>query len=481
MKILFASMNICTPFLRVFSHGLGALAATLKAKGHTVRIVEVNREKDIRPLARVVREFAPDVFEMNGAANQAPYFADVVRVVRGESQSTRIIIGGWHATLQPEETLRSSGADAVLSGEGEIALVAYLDDIAAGGDGRGAPNFWFRDGDRCFGNPPAPYIQDLDSLPMADYGAVDYQAILDENIRVAVLLAGRGCPWSCTFCSVGSMKKEGAGKYARTRSVGHVIQEIEHLKTHYQVDHIFFRDDTFTWNKTWAMEFCEVMAERRLLSFEILSRVDCLDDDVIDALKRAGCTCVWVGVDAGDTEIRMDLLAKSTTHAQIIDTADRLHAAGITVMTTNMVGLPHETPEKHWETVEINRRIYRNKLAFSPGGGSGPKIFAFGPFPGTPMGEECLRMGWMPEYPRGYRIYCDSFIQMPDFERAQIMRAYRDFRYHVYSPSFPVRAWFYRLWDHGIGRMMNSYPATRTTFIQLAKVAKGVLGIRDPV
>jgi anaerobic magnesium-protoporphyrin IX monomethyl ester cyclase len=479
MRVLFVSMNLYTPFLRVFSQGLGILSATLKAAGHDVRVVEVNREADLRDLGRAVRDFDPDVVGMNGAANQAPYFADVVGTVRAASARARVIIGGWHATLRPEQTLRDSGADAVLCGEGEVALPAYLDDLGRGGDGRSAPNFWFLEGGAVLSTPPAPYIQDLDSLPLADYGAVDYQGVLDENIRVAVLLAGRGCPWACTFCSVGYMKQKGAGKYARLRSVGHVIGELEHLKANYQVDHVFFRDDTFTWHREWAMEFCEAMATRQLLPFEILSRVDCLDDEMIAALKRAGCTCVWIGIDAGDGHIRMDLLEKGTTYEQIIDTADRLHAAGITVMTTNMVGLPHETPEKFRKTVELNRRIYRDRLAFSPGGGSGPKIFVYGPFPGTPMADECERMGWAPDYPKGYRIYCDSFLQMPDFPRAQILKAYRDFRYEVYRPAFPARAWLYRLWDHGLGRVMNTYPATRSTFIQLAKVAKGVLGIRD--
>ena len=472
MDILLASMNLDTPMMRAFSIGYGALSAWLRPRGHRVRVMEVNTRRDLARFEALVRQEHPQVVGFNGPANQAPWFPECVARARRGAPGARVIIGGWQASLQPEQTLRTSRADAVLAGEGELALSAWLDDVAGGGDGSRAPNIWtWRDGAILPGTP-APFIDPLDQLPMVDYGCMDYQGILDVNLRVATLVAGRGCPFACTFCSVGSLAGRGVGRYARMRSVGHVMDEVRYLLDRYQVDHLFFRDDTFTWDKTWALEFCRAMADGPRHPFEILTRADCLDKEMVRALRAAGCTHVWLGVDAGNNELRRQRLHKSTTRAQILEAAHRLQAAGIGVVTTNMVGLPHETPAMHRETIAINREIYAGHRTFSPAAGSSPKIFAFGPFPGTPLHEDCVANGWMGAYPKGYAIYRDTFLQMPGFSRREIMRAYRDFRYQVYRPSDPVHAWLCRLWDHGIGPAANALPQTRSQLGRLGRLAR---------
>jgi radical SAM superfamily enzyme YgiQ (UPF0313 family) len=480
VRVLFFAMNLHCPFLRVFSHGIGALSAYLKQRGHVVRVVEISAERHLNRVEEAVRHFAPDVVGMNGPANQGPYFREVVGRARVGAPRARVIIGGWHATIFPEQVLLESGADAVLSGEGEVALAAYLDDLSSGGDGRAAPNFWFLDGGHPVRRSMASFIEDLDALPMVDYEGQDMEGILNVNLRVPVLLASRGCPWSCNFCSNSTMRNHGTGTYARIRSVDHVMAEVDYLVRRHRVRHLFFRDDTMTWNRDWALAFAGRMADfGHGLTFECLTRADCLDDELIVALRAGGCRCIWLGVDSGDHDLRTEVLNKSTTREQIVETCDRIHAAGLTVMTTNMVGLPHETPEMHRRTIEINRRIYRHHLAVAPGAGSGPKIFCFGPFPGTPLYPVCRDAGWMGEYPRGYKIYRDTFLDMPQFGPRQIRRAYRDFRYEVYRGSFPRRAWLYRLWDHGIGPFLGSRERTRALLLPLFGVAKAVLDARS--
>jgi anaerobic magnesium-protoporphyrin IX monomethyl ester cyclase len=479
MKVLLVSLNLHTPFLRVFSIGFGAIGAYLKQRGHDVRVTEVNVEGDLRRLGSVLRERRPDVVGMNGPANQAPYFTDVVQAARVNAPGARVLIGGWHATLCPEDSLRASGADGVIAGEGELALEAYLDDLGGGGDGNTAPGLYTLDDGQLRHNPAVEYIEDLDSLPMVDYAGQDIEGILDVNMRVPCLMAGRGCPWSCTFCSNASMRERQEGTYTRMRSVDHVMEEVHYLVRNHGVEHVYFRDDTFTWNRGWALDFCERMTAMPAVTFEIMTRVDRLDTEMVEGLSAGGCSCVWVGVDAGDDALRMEQLAKSTTAEQIVGACDRLHAAGISVMTTNMVGLPNETPEMHRKTVAINQRIYRDHLALARGGGSGPKIFTFGPFPGTPMHDLCAAEGWVGEYPRGYEIYRDTFLDMPSFPPRQIRHAHRDFRYQVYRESFPARAWIYRLWDHGFGARVAAHPGSRKLLLPMLGVVSRLFGQRS--
>ncbi len=481
MRVLLFSLNLRTPFSRVFSIGSGALSAYLKLHGHDVQVAEVNREADLRRLDQVLRDHRPDVVGMNGAANQAPYFADVVAAARVHAPRAPVLLGGWHATLCPEDSLRASGADGVLVGEGELALRAYLEDLEGGGDGRSAPGLHFLDGGQLHSNPAVDYIADLDSLPMVDYEGQDMEGILDVNRRVPCLVAGRGCPFSCTFCSNADLRRRQGGTYTRMRSVDHVMEEVHYLMRRHRVEHVYFRDDTFTWDKDWALRFCDRMASLDRVTFDIMTRVDRVDDEMVQGLRAGGCSCVWVGVDSGDDQLRMDQLDKSTTADQIVEACDRLHAAGIAVMTTNMVGLPNETPQRHSRTIEINRRIYRDNLPMTRSGGSGPMLFVFGPFPGTPMHDLCAEQGWVNGYPRGYDIYLDTFLDLPGFSRRQIRRAHRDFRYQVHREAFPARAWLYRLWDHGIGPAMRSHDRTRKALKPLWSVASKVMGeVRAP-
>jgi anaerobic magnesium-protoporphyrin IX monomethyl ester cyclase len=478
MKLVLVSMNLHTPFLRVFSHGLGALSAYLGPRGHRVTVLELNHEHEIRSLGPRIALHSPDVVGFTGPANQAPFFPDVVAATRAALPNAKIVIGGWHASIHPQPTLLNSGADAVIAGEGELALAAYLEDLAGGGDGSAAPNLWLRDGPRARFTVRAPFIDDLDSLPIVDFDCMDLEGILDVNLRVPVIVASRGCAWSCRFCSNASLRKTGTGSYARLRSVQHVMAEVDLLLERFDPPHLFFRDDTFTWDRSWALELCAQLGARpRHPSFEILTRADCLDDELIRALAHAGCSCVWLGIDAGDAGLRTERLGKRVSTECIIDTADRLHSAGITVMTTNMVGLPGETPAQHQSTIELNRRIYRRHLASAPGAGSGPKIFIFGPFPGTPLYDHCLQRGYVSDYPRGYEIYRDTFLDMPQFPPARIRRAYRDFRYQVYKPSFPLRAWLYRAWDHGIGPRMGNAGWSRSQLGRLHQLTRSVLRV----
>lgn len=482
MRMLFVSMNMLTPMIRRFDYSVGMLSAYLKPLGHQIAVVEVNSERDLKKkIGPAIDAFKPDIVGMNGCANQGPYFPEITAISRRHAPNALVVAGGWHASIAPEHTLRNAGVDFVLSGEGEIALAAWLEDLEKGGNGRSIQNFCYLDDEGQFvHNPGGAFIADLDTLPMADYSCMDIEGILDVNLRTPVLVAGRGCPFSCTFCSNASLRATGRGKYTRMRSPEKVIEDIRYLKNNHGARHFFFRDDTFTWDMEWTMAMCDAMSKEDI-TFECLTRVDCLDQPVVEALAHGGCVCCWVGIDAGNEEIRENILQKHTTVDQIVEACDRLWAVGITPMATNMLGLPFETPEKHMITVEINQRIYRDHIAIAPGAGSGPKIFVFGPFPGTPLDDVCREQGWLPTYPKNYNIYFDSFLNMPQFTHRQIMLAFNDFRYRVYRPNFPVIAWIYRIWDWLVGPILRRSPWTRQFLTQGFGVATKLFKMAEKV
>ncbi|HDH96803.1 MAG TPA: B12-binding domain-containing radical SAM protein, partial [Proteobacteria bacterium] len=417
-------------------------------------------------------------------SSQAPHFATLAEAIKAHLPDVPLLCGGFHANLAYEDILKNTKIDAVVLGEGELALVEYLEALKGGGGFEELQNFCFmRDGE-LVANPVRPFIKDLGSLPYCDKEVLDYQVAINHYFKTAILLASRGCPWACKFCSNNVFRHRGKGEYARLRPVEHVMGEIEDVESRFKFNYFFFRDDTFTWNKEWTLKFCEEYPKHTKKRFDILTRADCVDEDIAKALAEAGCQCSWIGVDAGNDYIRMEVLDKRVTKEQYIEAADLLHKYGISVMTTNMIGLPYETPERAWETIELNRRIYRDYVSFSPANGSGPKIFTFAPFPGTPLYDLCKREGWMTEWPKKFMVYYDTYIDMPQFPRKKVLRMKKSFRYHVYRPNHPVKAFIYLVWDWVIGPLllfnMRTRPLMHLLTNALSPVMSGLKAVKLP-
>ena len=224
------------------------------------------------------------------------------------------------------------------------------------------------------------------------------------------------------------------------------------MSQRYKFKHIYFRDDTFTWNKEWALEFCEKYSKAFKYPFDILTRADCLDRQTMSSLKQARCHCVWIGVDSGNRYIRNELLKKDISNEKIVETCAYLQSLGIKALLTNMVGLPYETAEKFRETIELNKEIYSSRAIVSLGSGTGPKIFVFSPFPGTDVYGLCEKEGWVNPMKYGFRVYQESVINMPSFPKEEVLSFKRKFRYLVYKDNHPFKALFFKTYDSRLGQ-----------------------------
>ncbi len=132
-----------------------------------------------------------------------------------------------------------------------------------------------------------------------------------------------------------------------------------------------------------------------------------------------------------------------------------MNERGIKAVISNIVGLPYETPELFAKTIEVNKRIHRKQVVFSPANGAAPKIWVFNPFPGTPLHDECKARGWLKSMPGKFDVYRESYIDMPAFGRKEIDRAYRTFRYKVYKEQHPLHALFFLAYDSRVGNRLT--------------------------
>ncbi len=447
-KILLVYPNIKILLPYSFPTDLGALSSYLKREGYETKIHIVNNLRGIGKLKQVLLDFNPDIVGFTAIYSQIQHVFEMAGIVKAW-KNVPIIVGGKHATLVPDKVIWHQNVDAICVGEGELTFHEFIQAVESGSNFKGIGNLWYKQGDEVIKNPPRPYIQDLDSLPFWDFEAVDYQDIITRQMNTTLALAGRGiCAWKCTFCGVPNQAKCGIGRFTRYRSVEHLLGEIEWLTKKYNFKYIYFRDDTFTLNRKWTMGFATEYPKHFKYPFEFLTRADCLDKELMDALKEAGCECIWLGADCGNDWLREEVLRKDIDNEVLIETALYLHKIGIKPLITNMIGLPYETPKMLMDTIELNRKIYGEFPSVSRFWGLCPAVFVFGPFPGSDLYEVCEKEGWIRNLPRDYNTYAESYIEMPQFSRKEIYKWWCKFRYLVYKDSHPGWAFWCFIKDH---------------------------------
>lgn len=449
MKVLLTSSNLLAQFPASFPNGTAALSAYLRAKGHDVKMAHLSVKRDLKRLPKIIESFEPQVVGMSALTCEAPLLPEIAAMVKRWNPRVPVLGGGIHVIVDPLSVLNLPQVDAVCCGEGEIAFEEYLGKFGEGRDVTDTRGFWFKRNGEILRNPPGEFIKDLDTLPYPDRTQVDSQKIINANNYVLNLIMGRGCKWSCAFCCNRYIRKANTGRYVRNPSVARALDEIVMLAEKYSFRFITLRDDNFPWDKEWALEFCQEYPRRLDMPFEVFARSDSLDEEIMDALKTAGCYSVFLGLDSGNDYIRNDVLHKRQDNRKLLQVAGYLKSVDIHPIISNIVGLPYETEQMHQDTIAINKEIYRDRVVFSPGFGAVPKIWVFDPWPGTELSKLCYREGWVREEAANHRhkVYRESCLDMPQFPRRDVHRCFRRFRYEVYRENFPLHAWLFRLYD----------------------------------
>ncbi len=174
------------------------------------------------------------------------------------------------------------------------------------------------------------------------------------------MVSTRGCPFHCNWCA----KPIWGQRYAM-RSPANVVEEMLLLKSTHQPDHIWFADDIFGLRPRWVIEFAELVEKRdAAIPFMIQSRVDLMTEKAVDALSRAGCVEVWMGVESGSQRI-LDAMDKGTKIEQIPVVRRRLKEAGIRACYFIQLGYPGEALEDILLTVELIRDTVPDDIGVS--------------------------------------------------------------------------------------------------------------------
>jgi len=250
----------------------------------------------------------------------------------------KIVAGGPHASVSPETI--PPFVDHIVIGEGEYAIR----DIVAGKVEERIVQY--------------PSIENLDALPMPawDYFyemPYDWGGNWLPESPVFTMNTSRGCPFDCTFCSVGSIW----GRRYTCFSARRVVADIEHVVKHHGAKGIYFREDNFTLNKDRLYEFCNLMIEKGInVPWVCETRASSLDRETVELMARAGAKGAYIGVESGSQRL-LDFMHKAIKLEDIRRAFQLCQEFGINTAASIIVGVPTETQQDLQMTMELLKDI----------------------------------------------------------------------------------------------------------------------------
>lgn len=415
MKLLFIYPDISTSNHRYFQQGIAWISSVLKQNGHKTSMLHLTKDQSREELLEKVKGYNPDVIAFSATTNQYPFAEKYARWLK--EVGVPVVCGGIHATLAPEEVIASDGFDIVCVGEGEYPMLELLNRLEAGKNIEEIKNLWVKKSDKIIRNDTRDIIDDLDALPFPDRELYDYEKFLQENGNTAEFLAGRGCPYDCTYCCNHAIRKIGKGRYVRIRSVDNVIEEIREVTAKYKVKNLWFYDDTFTLFPKWIEEFSEKYRQEFDMPFACNGRIETLKEEMLVDLKKAGCTMMGIGVESGNEQLRNMVLKRKMSNDQIIRGFGMVKIAGIEANAFYMIGLPFETPEMIEETLALNERINPDGIQFS----------VFYPYPGTELYTVSKEHGFLTGKKKESYFEEGTTLELPALSREKLKYYYNRF------------------------------------------------------
>jgi anaerobic magnesium-protoporphyrin IX monomethyl ester cyclase len=401
------------------------LAAPLVEDGYEVHIVD----------SAVTRDCVGDVLEACEGATclgismvTGPMITqgvEVAQAVRARHPGLPIVAGGWHASILPEQTLRSPCFDAVVKGQGELT---FREMVARYADGErdlgGIAGCYFKRGEDVVANPPRGYT-DINALPRRPFHLVDFEEYARKcgGLRWILYCTSHGCPWDCSYCSNASVY----GRNWKPLEAGTAVGEMAELARRYRLEVVDIIDDNYLVRRDRALEIAEgLLREGTTFAYYMQTRTDQMDrlsDDELALLARSGLRRIFFGLESGSVKV-MRSVNKRLDLETSYRTAARCARVGIRPSFNLIFGLPAEEEDDLRDTMAVVDRIGRA----NPEADFFTNIFS--PYPGSPIWPLAVERGvreprtleeWAAFYPK---VQVLPWLQGRPHARIQRIRDY---------------------------------------------------------
>ena len=355
------------------------LAAPL-ISDHDVKILDLDVVENVAAgVEAEINDFAPDILGISVASAMLVDAKRIIATTKQVRPECKTIIGGIHPTALPEESIDYTGADFVTMGEGEFTLK----ELADGRDHHDIRGIIYKESGRFVKNEKRDPVQDLGEIPQPAHHFVrrsdyrmneffeDYFTEAERPIYSGMVITSRGCPYKCIYCS----SKCVLGDRVRFRTSDHVVDELEFLAKDLGVKAVIFADDCFTLKKKRTLEICNEIIRRKIdMKWWVDTRVDHISEELLHAMKEAGCRFIVYGVESGSDRV-LKVIKRGMKVAKIREVFALTHKVGIDAKANFTLGHLSETEEEIFESIRLAQDLGAAKSAF----------YLVLPLPGTPL------------------------------------------------------------------------------------------------
>jgi len=361
---------------------------------HQVKVIDVtfHRRHWQKHVRQQIEEFQPDVIGFSTFSVLWDCAKLITNHIFTYYPKKPVIIGGYQAIMCAEETIAATEVDAICTGEGEHTLAEYLDALESGRSLKGVAGIWYKEADgQIVKNPNRPAIPSLDTLPFPNWDLFDdiekYLFFLGRLYAIGT----RGCPYKCTFCAETALEVTFKGGRWRERDPIRYVDEIEYQYNKFKdrglsAMHLFDTVFSFSeeWLETWSAEYIRRGLHEKL-PFTVFARPDQhnMSDRKIALLAKTGCAQIRMGIEAGDSAVRIKELRKpGCSNDVILNRIQKANEYNILCKTYSIIGFPHDNKDSILRTLKFaDNPFVQTKF-----------VLSYTPIPGTPMAAKVKKM-----------------------------------------------------------------------------------------
>lgn len=352
-----------------FPMRLGLVAGILK-KDHDIAVIDANAmDYTYEQLEQKMPD--ADMVIIESASGLISHDLQTFEIAKRKigPQVKTVLIENIVAPAFPERLLTDfPNLDVIVRGQPEVVFTRWKDHWD---DPEAVEGLAFRRSGQIVVNPPAPLPGDIDEYPFIHYEAfpmdrysISYLAapMYEKVISGIRFRTTRDCPYACPFCIIQPSAARGYDRRSFQMSPQRAVDEIEHVVTRYNLKGIFFWDETFTINQKRTMAMCDEVLRRGLkFTWRCLTRVDTLNQPLLEKMYEAGCRHIEFGLESGDQAVRTQL-QKKFPDERAIEAIRWTRDAGISANCDFIVGMPWETPQTLNKTIDLAKKLMADNI-----------------------------------------------------------------------------------------------------------------------
>ena len=416
-------ITLCRPFVVIpktsysspvtLPLGLAYVAAVLDKAGYKTKIIDATGEQ--RPVK--IKRSSNNLYNLQGLISEeileridpntfifgislmfsSEWFAHRTLVEEIKKKYPKIIIvaGGEHSSTIPEYVLKNCPSiDYVIRGEGEFSMLEFSHNLFYGKNTSNIPGICFVDKENKFiDNGLSKRIQHIDKLPRPAWHLLKPENYFTNSFTIGLakgklrnmpILATRGCPYQCTFCSSPSMWTT---RYLM-RDPKEIVDEIEWLIKEYEANDFEFFDLTAIIKKSWILDFCDELKKRKINNITwqlpIGTRSEILDEETLKAIYDSGCAYICYAPESG-SEKSLNIIKKRVKLDRLIESIKVAAKIGHTVKLNFIIGFPHET------LIDCLKSVFFGIYCSFRFGIYDVNFAMFSPYPGSELFEKLKR------------------------------------------------------------------------------------------